>query len=380
MRKARSTAMATVSQSHAPSTGGGLQALRLSRWLFWIACLIGVTVFPLVFTDGATTSVAVFTLIYAAAGTAWNIFSGYTGYIALGHAAFFGLGAYTIAVMCEWLNTPGGWGPFAFVPLAGVVAAVFAVPLGAIALRTRRHTFVVITIAMFFIFQLLATNLRGLTNGSAGLSLPIPLWSGAAFNLPFYYVTLAILLLAIATSWYVRHSKYGLELLAIRDDEDRARGLGVRTGMTKLSAFVLSAFFVGMIGAVWAYFLEAIFPMFAFDPLFDVLVALMVFLGGMGTISGPLLGALIVIPVQQYFNLYYGGSGFSQIAFGAMFLIVILLLPQGIVPALSQLARKLSGANANAQLASGPPPMESAPEAGDSALGAPVASVANDSE
>lgn len=356
--------MATVSQSQAPSAGGGFQVLRLLQTLFWIACLIGVIVFPLIVSDGAITSIAVFTLIYAAAGTAWNIFSGYTSYIALGHAAFFGVGCYTIALMCEWFNTPGGWEPFMFVPVAGLVAAAFAVPLGMIALRTRRHTFVVITIAMFFIFQLLATNLRGLTHGSAGLSLPIPLWSGDSFNLPFYYVTLVILLIAIATSWYVRNSKYGLELLAIRDDEERARGLGVRTEAIKLSAFVLSAFFVGMLGAVWAYFLEAIFPPFAFNPLFDVLVALMAFLGGLGTISGPLLGALIIVPVQQYFNIYYGGSGYSEIFFGAVFLLVILLLPQGIVPAISQFIRNRLGAKSNAQLASGPPQKGAIPEAG----------------
>lgn len=311
--------------------------------------------FPLVITDGSMTSIAVLTLIFAAFGASWNIFSGYTGYIALCHSVFFGLGCYTIALMCKWFNTPGGWVPFEYVPLAGVVAAIFAAPVGAIALRTRRHTFVVITIAIFFIFQLLATNLRGLTNGSTGLSLPIPLWSGAAFNLPFYYVALVVLLLAVATSWYVRHSKYGLELLAIRDDEDRARGLGVRTEMVKLSAFVLSAFFVGMAGAIWAYYLEAIYPAFAFNPLYDVLVALMCFLGGLGTISGPLLGALIVIPVQQYFNFNYGQSGYYQIFFGVMFLLVVLLLPQGIVPAISQLIRRAFGGSANTPLASGPP-------------------------
>jgi len=363
--------MATVSQSQTSTAGGKFSALRLLQWLFWLACLIGVIVFPLFFSDGATTSIAVFTLLFAAAGTAWNIFSGYTGYIALGHAAFFGIGCYTIALMCKWFNTPGGWEPFKYVPVAGVVAAVFALPLGAIALRTRRHTFVVITIAMFFIFQYLATNLHDLTNGTTGLSLPIPLWSGNAFNLPFYYVALAILLLAIAVSLYVRNSKYGLELLAIRDDEDRARGLGVRTGMAKLSAFVLSAFFVGMLGAIWAYYLEAIYPAFAFNPLFDVLVALLAFLGGLGTISGPLLGALIVIPVQQYFNIYYAQSGYSLMFFGAMFLIVILLLPQGIVPALSRLIRNRF--SANAPLASGPPQTGEAVEAEQRAGNTPVA-------
>lgn len=351
--------MATVAHSRTTSGQSDSRRWKPIQIVFWLACLVAVSVFPLIVTNPAYTSIAVFTLVFAAAGTAWNIFSGYTGYIALGHAAFFGLGCYTIALGSEWLNLPAGWSPFLLVPVAGVVAAIAAVPFGAIALRTRRHTFVVITIALFFIFQLAAFNLRGVTGGSAGLSLPIPLqWTGAGgavFNLPFYYVMLVILILAIATSWYVRNSKYGLELLAIRDDEDRARGLGVRTEFVKLSAFVLSAFFVGMCGAVWAYFLGAIFPAFAFNPLFDVLVALMAFLGGLGTISGPLLGALLIVPVQQYFTLSFADNGLYLIFEGVIFLAVVLLLPQGIVPAVSKLLFERRSAETETPVAPGAP-------------------------
>ncbi len=347
--------MATVAQSQTSSGRSGARQWKPFQVVFWLACLVGVIVFPLVFSSPATTTVAFFTLVFAAAGTAWNIFCGYTGYIALGHAVFFGVGCYTMSIICTRWHIPGGWTPFAVVPLAGLVAAAIAVPVGAVALRTRRHTFVVITIAIFFVFQLLAeNNVFGLTNGMSGVELPIPPWSGATYNLPFYYVILVILLLAVATSWFVRHSKYGLELLAIRDDEDRARGLGVRTGVVKLSAFVLSAFFVGMCGAVWVYFLESTFPPFAFDPLFDVLVALMAFLGGLGTISGPLLGALILEPVQQYLTIILGQNGLNLVIEGLIFLAVILLLPQGIVPAVSKLIFARKGASAT-PVASSPP-------------------------
>lgn len=318
------------------------------RWFVPVAWLVGLVIviaFPLAFSNPATTTVAFFTLVFAAAGSAWNIFSGYTGYIALGHAVFFGLGAYTLALLAQHWQLPGGYGLFALVPVGGLVAAVFAAPLGIIALRTRRHTFVVITIAFLFIFQLLAYNLRGLTAGSAGIEYPIPPWSGYVFNLPFYYVMALILVLAVGVSWFVRHSKYGLELLAIRDDEDRALGLGVRTTVVKLSAFMLSAFFVGMCGAVWGYFIGSIYPNTGFDANFDVLVALMAFLGGLGTISGPLLGALILIPLQQYLPILLNRSDLVSlylVVYGAVFLLVILLLPQGIVPALGQLARRLS--------------------------------------
>jgi branched-chain amino acid transport system permease protein len=288
-----------------------------------------------VFSNPAVTTIAVFTLLFVAATTGWNIFSGYTGYIALGHAAYLGLGAYALAIMCQDWHIPGGYIPFLLVPVAGLVAAAFSVVLGWIALRVRRHTFVVITIAIFFIFQLLAYNLTGLTNGSIGLGLPIPTdWSGDFFNIPFYYAALAVVVMAIVISWWVRHSKYGLGLLAIRDDEDRALGLGVKAGPSKLVAFVISALIVGMVGAIWAYFVESIYPPSAFDATFDVAIALMAFLGGLGTIVGPILGALLLEPTQQYFTLQFGQSGFYLVIYGALFLVVLLLLPQGVVPTL----------------------------------------------
>ncbi|MFL5665396.1 MAG: branched-chain amino acid ABC transporter permease, partial [Ktedonobacteraceae bacterium] len=305
--------------------------MRIFKIVGLLVLLAFAIVFPLLISNPAVTTIAIFTLIFVAAVTGWNIFSGYTGYISLGHAAYFGIGAYALAIMCQDWNVPGGYMPFLLVPVAGLVAALFALPLGWIALRVRRHTFVVITIAMFFILQLLAFNLHDLTNGSTGLSLPIPSdWSGDFFNTPFYYVSLAVALFAIAISWWVRNSKYGLGLLAIRDDEDRALGLGVKTGPSKLAAFVISALIVGMVGAIWAYFVESIYPPVAFDPLFDVAIALMAFLGGLGTITGPILGALLLEPTQQYFTLQFGQGGYYLVIYGALFLVVILLLPQGV--------------------------------------------------
>jgi branched-chain amino acid transport system permease protein len=311
--------------------------MKVIRIILLIALLAAFIAFPFVFSDPATTTIAVFTLFFAAAASGWNIFSGYTGYIALGHAVYFGIGAYAMALLCQAWNIPAGYAPFFLLPLAGLIAVAFAVPFGWIALRTRRHTFVVITIATFFIMQLMAYNLRGITQGSAGLSLPIPFdWSADFFNLPFYFVALAILLLAFGTSWWVRNSKYGLGLLAIREDEDRALGLGVNTGPFKLTAFVLSAFFVGMVGALHAYFNSSIFPPFAFDALFDVAIALMAFLGGMGTLFGPILGALILIPAQQYLTIISGNTGYNLIMYGVIFLAIILLLPEGIIPTISK--------------------------------------------
>src|SRR6266550_1399133 len=174
-------------------------------------------------------SISIFSPPFSAAGTGWNLFSGYSGYISLGYASFTGIGAYTLALICNHWQIPSGYIPFLLLPVAGLVAGIFAIPMGWVALRTRRVTFVVVTIAMMFVLQALAFNLSGFTSGSSGVIFPITIWSGYFYNIPYYYVSLVLLLLAFTVSWWIRNSKYGLGLLAIRDDEERALGLGVRT-------------------------------------------------------------------------------------------------------------------------------------------------------
>ena len=306
-----------------------------------VAAMAAFALFPLVFSNPTTTSIAFFALVYMVSATAWNVFSGLSGYIALGHAVFFGSGAYTLAIGAEKLHVAAGWTTFALVPLAGAVAAAIAIPFGLIALRTRRHTFVVITIAIFFIFQLLAFNLS-FTGGSSGLQTPFPLWTAVGYNQRFYYVALVILVATVAVAVVVRRSRLGLQLLAIRDDEDRALGLGVRTRRVKLFAFTLSAIPIGMVGAVYTYYLGQIFPQFAFDPLFDITVALMAFFGGLATIAGPLLGALVLESMQQELTLRFSaGGGIYLIVYGALFLAVILVMPRGVVPTLRDAAGML---------------------------------------
>jgi branched-chain amino acid transport system permease protein len=306
-----------------------------------LAVLAVLAVFPLAVTNATVTTIAVDTLIFAAAAAAWNIFSGYSGYISLGHAVFFGTGAYTVGIAAKAWQLNGDL-VFALLPLAAAVAATASVPLGMIALRVRRHTFVVVTIAFFFIAQLTATNLSW-TGGSSGILAPSPNWAAATFNDPFYYIALALLVATTAASWLIRGSRFGLQLRAIRDDEDRAAGLGVRPMPVKLTAFVISAIVTGMAGGLWFYFIGQAVPQFAFDPLFDLSIVVMAFFGGLGTISGPLLGALIIEPTQQWLTLQYTNEYLSEILLGALFLAVILGLPRGVIPTA---AEKIAGLRA----------------------------------
>lgn len=318
--------------------------MRLAKPASILALVAALALFPLVFTNPLVTQFGVDTMLFVGAASAWNVFSGYSGYVSLGHAVFFGCGAYLLGLLAEHWHTTG-YAVFGLLPLCGALAGLIAVPFGLIALRVRRHTFVVITIAVFFIFQLMAYNLS-FTGGSSGVLAPAISLSAASFNDPFYYIAFAIAVCVVAMSWLVRRSRFGLRLLAIRDDEDRARGLGVPVTRIKLTSFTLSAVPIGMIGGLWMFFIGQVLPQYGFDPTFDLAVALMSFLGGFGTVSGPVLGAMIVEPLQQWLTLQFtSDSNLSLIAEGGLFLLVILLLPRGIIPTATELAGKLRAAS-----------------------------------
>ena len=306
-----------------------------------LLALIAIAIaFPQVLTNPAVTNYGVLAMIFVTAATAWNIFSGNTGYISLGHAVFYGSGAYAMGIAARDWNITGTT-VFALLPLSMAVGAVIAVPFGLVALRVRRHTFIVITIAFFFIFQLMAFNFS-FTDGSSGLQSPFLNWPSASYDLPFYYIALAFAAAAIAIAWMVRRSRFGLQLRAIRDDEDRARGLGVRAMRVKLSAFVISGAITAGIGAVWFFYINQVEPQTGFDPLFDLTLVLMAFLGGYGSISGAVLGALIIEPLTLWLNTQPQFSGYlSEIVLGAIFLIVVLFLPRGIIPTGGELITKV---------------------------------------
>ena len=352
-----SSGVATVDVTRDARAPGALPSW--SGWAVAGAALVVGIAFPFVFSNPAITTIAVFTLIFVTCATAWNLFAGYSGYIALGNAVFYGSGAYTVANITADTHMKGGSLVFLLLPAAGLVGALVAVPVGWLALRTRRHTFVVITIAIFFIFQLLAYNLTGITNGSAGMSLPIPTsWGPVSFNDHFYFVGLALAVVAVAVSWGVRRSRFGLDLLAIKDDEDRARGLGVATGRVKLGAFMVTGLLTGMAGGLYAYFVGSIYPPFVFDALFDVSIALMSFTGGLGTVAGPVVGAVVLEPLQQYFTLKFSADGAYLIAYGILFLLIMQFLPQGVLPSAARYLKRRALRRNEAQ----PGPVTPSPE------------------
>jgi branched-chain amino acid transport system permease protein len=201
---------------------------------------VAVVGYPLVAPNAYLLYVAVFALMYMGLATSWNIMGGLTGYISLGHSAFFGLGAYITGLGVVRLDLPH----LPMTVLAGVLVGVLAIPLGYVAMRVRGASFVIVTIALVYMFSLLAQGWRSVTGGSVGLRVPaIGDVSRMQVHTVFYYAFAVMLLVALATWWFLDRSKLGMGLKAIREDEDKAQALGVPTNTYKTSAFALSAGF-----------------------------------------------------------------------------------------------------------------------------------------
>src|SRR6266511_812334 len=204
------------------------------RWLRPAVITAGVLVLalaPLGFTENTyIQTVLILTLLLVVSSSGWNIISGFAGYVSLGQGAFIGVGAYTVGILSRHTDVS----PFVLAPLGGVAAAALA------AMRARGHAFVIITIAFLFLMQTLALNLQSITGGSAGITLPLPTWSRDIGELPFYYAMLALAVLSVALAAWIRRSKLGAGLLAIREDEGKAAAIGIRTPAYKLIGFVVS--------------------------------------------------------------------------------------------------------------------------------------------
>ncbi len=308
------------------------QLVTPSRAVVVIAAA-ALLLYPIVSDNLYYQNMIILSLVFAIGAVGLNVISGYGGYVSLGQGAFLGIGAYTLAIMSQHVDVS----VWVWVPLAGVVAGVFAAALGAIALRTRGPSFVIMTIAFLFLLQIVATNWKSLTHGTSGITLPLPMWSLDIQDWPFYYSLAGLLALSLLMSWRIRRTKFGMGLVAMREDEDKAATVGVNTPVYKLLGFVASAVFVGMAGAVYGYYIAFVDPIGMFNILLSVQILLSMLLGGRGTLFGPVLGAFILEPVNEWSNNHLGGGNARLIVFGGLMALVVMFLPRGIIPALRRL-------------------------------------------
>ncbi len=295
---------------------------------------------PLLGLEHWVLNMLIFTLMFATMASAWNLVGGFAGYPSLGHAAFFGIGAYTLGFMIKGHTLATGYEPFLLLPVVFLVAALIGWPIAALTMRIRADVFAIVTITLLFVVQTLLFNLNSITGGAQGLALPIPPFPAATFERPYYFVLVALLAATMGITWYVMRSKLGLSLVAVRADEDKARGIGVRVTGVKVLAFCVSVGIVAVVGAVWAYYESFIYPQFAVDPLITIAIVLMTFLGGRATLWGPVIGAFILELGQQYLAYHLGASQFYLITYALVFLVIMLVLPRGIVPTIGDRLRR----------------------------------------
>jgi ABC-type branched-subunit amino acid transport system ATPase component/ABC-type branched-subunit amino acid transport system permease subunit len=301
-----------------------------------VVAAIALLAYPLVTNNLYYQNMIILSALLAVMASGWNIISGFTGYVSLGHSAFLGIGAYCTALFS--LRVFDGANPFWFVPVSAVVAGIFAAVVGAVLMRTRGHAFVILTIAFLFVMQLVTLNWSELTNGNHGLTLPIPQWDTAYQNWPFYYSLLGLVALSVALSWWIRRTKFGMGLLAIREDESKAASVGINTPIYKVLAFVASAVFVGAAGGVYAYYLTFIDPRGMFRIIVSVQIVLAALLGGRGTIWGPVVGAALFEPMNEITNNYELLAGPRRLVlYGLLLAAIVLLLPRGILPSIAEL-------------------------------------------
>jgi branched-chain amino acid transport system permease protein len=267
------------------------------------------------------------TMVLAALASSWNILGGFAGQISLGHAAFFGLGALVTREL--WL---GGTALVLAVAAAVAVTAAAAAIVGVPMLRFRDIYFSIGTLALGVAVFITAGNLwPGIS------SLPAEALRNYDFTGP-YYMALGVLLTTVVVSLWLKHSKVGLGMMTVRDDEEAAKATGVNAFAHKMTAFVISASLAALAGSAFAFFTVSYYPNFAFSVLWTFEAILVVFIGGIGTIVGPLFGAVFFIVGRDL--LPTDIDEFQVVLFGLLFIVVVLLMPGGLTEAAERMVEK----------------------------------------
>jgi branched-chain amino acid transport system permease protein len=267
-----------------------------------------------------------YTFMYITMASSWNILGGYTGYVSLGHNVFFAAGAYLAAIL--WVYK--GISPFIIAPVAGVLALVIGLIFGLITLRTSGSAFIISTIALTMLLSILLDKWK-LAGGANGLSLNLIDLPISTAKLPFYYGFLLLAALTVYVSYRIRHSKFGLGLRAISQDETKAEVAGIPTNNYKILAFAISGLFVGVAGALWVYYLTYLRPGLFLNIGIAANMVLMSLIGGKGTVAGPVLGAVILIATNEFFVSQLGSSALNIVATGVLLILVLLFFPEGII-------------------------------------------------
>ena len=276
-------------------------------------------------------------LLGAIGASAWNIVGGYAGQVSVGHAVFFGFGAYSSVVVYTHL----GWPPIAGAPLGMALSVLLAAVIGVPTLRLSGHYFSMATIAVGELVRVLSSTSEflGGAQGLGGPAIPRTVFDLSFLSAtPFYYIFLAVLLLLLSVTWLIERGRMGFYLRAIKDSERAARSLGVSAGRYKLHAYMLSGAFTSLAGSLYLCMFGFVDPESGFGILISVKMVVMAALGGAGQLLGPLVGALILVPLEELSNSLLGGqgAGLTFVVYGAIIVIIARFLPSGLLSLLDR--------------------------------------------
>ncbi len=291
------------------------------------ALLLGLIALPSLVEKDSIINLVVLILLYVTLASSWNILGGYTGQTNLGHAAFFGLGSLVTRML--WTS---GFPLFPSMLLGCAVAVALALIIGVPAFKLRGAYFAIGTLALGQVLFVTVGNEFPLISA-------LPAKALASYELlPRYYFFVGMAVVTVAASYLLAHSRLGLGMMAVREQEDAAESLGVSALRHKLIALVISAFFAGLAGGGFAFYHVSYYPQFPFAPVWTFDAVMMTYIGGVGTIVGPVIGALFYVVIKEYLALNL--VELHLIVFGTLFILVVLFLPGGLVEAWSKIRRQ----------------------------------------
>lgn len=292
-----------------------------------------IAVLPLIGLSSYWMHILILVIMWSVIGMAWNLLGGYCGQVSFGHAAFFGVGAYTSGILYTKLGVSAWWG----LPLSIFVVTIFALVIGYICLRLKGPFFALGTLAMGVILRVMAENLTTITEGDLGIMIRERTWIEKTW---YFYIILILAVLAFFLVKKVIESKLGYYFVAIREDQDAAESLGINTTLYKTIALSLSAIVTGLAGAFYTNYMGYIDPKIVFA-LHDISIVtiMVVMVGGVATFWGPFVGAVIMVFLAELIRTIPKLGAAHHTFFGILLIVIIIYLPNGIVGDLPKLKR-----------------------------------------
>jgi branched-chain amino acid transport system permease protein len=299
-----------------------------------------IAIIPVLINDNNFRHIMILFVLFAGLGEAWNIITGFAGQTSFGHAAFFGIGAYTTAVLFWKFNIIPWIGIF----IGGIIALIIASIVSYPTFKLSGHYFAIATLAISEIILQLFVS-WDYVEGATGIMLPLKergllnMQFHPRDKLAYFYIVFFLFIITLIISFLVINSKIGFYLKTIRESHEAAEALGINTTQYKLYAMAISAFLTAMLGGFYAMYVMYIDPFMVFPLSISMEIVLLTVLGGLGNILGPIIGAAILIPLSQYTRIIFGGTGkgIDLIIFGLLVIVVACFQPNGIVGLFKQI-------------------------------------------